>query len=247
MKIKNIFVFIILLMGTIKGFALQCKPPVDTHKHQYIIGYGSLISEASKKLTSTAVKNNHPILIHGFKRGFIEKSINEPLGTTYLGVIPFDAGIFNGVYFELNTPEVINTFDKRESSYCRLEVPHQQLKALDNTPLPDGQYWLYITSHTHHTPTKNHPITQSYVDVFLTGCLEMQEKFKLHDYAKQCITETSYWSVHWVNDRIFPRRPHVYQPNAYLIDALLKENIPSLFQKIRIEELRPTSNVKEEI
>jgi len=38
-----------------------------------------------------------------------------------------------------------------------------------------------------------------------------------------------------MNDRIYPRRPFIYQPKAGRIDQLLKEHLPQYFQHIRIE------------
>jgi hypothetical protein len=49
------------------------------------------------------------------------------------------------------------------------------------------------------------------------------------------VRTTDGWSKHWVNDRIYPRRPYIHQPNAWEIDAHLKRLLPELFGGIRIE------------
>ncbi len=85
-------------------------------------------------------------------------------------------------------------------------------------------------------PEQNYPIIQSYVDIFLRGCINIEEKFNIKDFAKNCVKSTTNWSTHWVNDRIFPRRPSFYEPQAARIDGLLKEILPIEFNKIKIEQ-----------
>ena len=75
---------------------------------------------------------------------------------------------------------------------------------------------------------------QSYVDIFLAGCLEIEEKYHLKNFAASCVNTTGDWSLHWVNDRIYPRRPTVYQAKALVIDALLQQQIPTLFNRIQL-------------
>jgi hypothetical protein len=79
------------------------------------------------------------------------------------------------------------------------------------------------------------PLVQSYVDIFISGCLEQEEQQRLAGFAQRCINSTTDWSAFWVNDRIYPRRPFIYQPKAGLIDHLLNNALPELFQQIHIE------------
>jgi hypothetical protein len=48
------------------------------------------------------------------------------------------------------------------------------------------------------------------------------------------VTQTNASKGLWVNDRLYFRRPFIYQPNAGLIDNVLDEYIPE-FKTIRIE------------
>jgi len=73
------------------------------------------------------------------------------------------------------------------------------------------------------------------VDIFLGGCLELEEKFELKEFAKQCVATSHGWSKHWVNDRIYPRRPFIHEPRAWKIDNLLHDTIPEYFEAITIE------------
>jgi hypothetical protein len=38
-----------------------------------------------------------------------------------------------------------------------------------------------------------------------------------------------------VNDRVYPRRPFVFQPRARQIDELLERELPRYFRQIRLE------------
>ena len=70
---------------------------------------------------------------------------------------------------------------------------------------------------------------------FLSGCIALETKYHLQDFAKQCVITTHAWSKDWVNDRIFPRRPYIHQSNARKIDALLFQNVSKYFSQISPE------------
>jgi hypothetical protein len=73
------------------------------------------------------------------------------------------------------------------------------------------------------------------VDIFVSGCLEQEQRFGLAAFSQQCLSTTTDWSEHWVNDRIYPRRPFAFQPKARQIDSLLSKQLPQYFSRIRIE------------
>ena len=93
----------------------------------------------------------------------------------------------------------------------------------------------------HQYPAIDYPIVQSYVDMFIRGCIQVEEKYKINDFAKDCIQSTGQWSEHWINDRIFPRRPSLYEPYAAKIDALLKKTLSEKFKHIKTEEVTYTA------
>jgi hypothetical protein len=86
-------------------------------------------------------------------------------------------------------------------------------------------------------PDAEYPIVQSYVDIFITGCLELQTRVADPDldFVAQCVQTTDGWSKHWVNDRPMPRRPYIYQPRAWDIDKNLKRLLPEYIGAVRIE------------
>jgi len=228
---------------------LLCNPPPRNDAAHYIVGYGSLMESASKERTYKNTGENIPVQIKGFRREWNLKGDSIGLDTTYLGVVPHKDSSFNGVIFQLppseNVVESLKSYDVREKFYCRQNVDIKDIKVLaplkesssNSSATQEKYYWIYVNKEKYTArPTKGYPIVQSYVDVFISGCLELQEKFNLPDFAKKCVESTEGWSAeHWVNDRIYPRRPFVHQSKAGKIDKVLQDAIPIEFENIRIE------------
>jgi len=228
-----------------------CNPHPNIKAAQYIVGYGSLMETASKDRTYPGTGDNIPVEINGFSREWNLKGDGAGPDSTYLGVVQLENSTFNGVIFQMpaseNAVDSITSYDKREHFYCRQKVDWKDITILsqkkDNetntTPKnpTEGDYWIYINKKQFtERPTKQYPIAQSYVDVFLSGCLELEEKYNLTDFANKCVDSTKGWSAeHWVNDRIFPRRPFVYQKKAGKIDKVLESRLPKEFNNIQIE------------
>jgi hypothetical protein len=90
---------------------------------------------------------------------------------------------------------------------------------------PDGDIW-YFANTRKRFPSDVHPIVQSYVDVCLDGCLEIESMYpraKQANFAERFVRTTSNWGPPWINDRIYPWRPFVYVPRAWAIDALIRK------------------------
>lgn len=107
----------------------------------------------------------------------------------------------------------------------------------DTRSTQDAYYWVYVNKANHiGEASVNYPIIQSYVDIFISGCIEIEEKYNLKHFAKECVKTTHGWNtLHWVNDRIYPRRPFVYVPKAREIDETLSDVIPLEFKNIRFD------------
>jgi hypothetical protein len=213
-----------------------CDAAPDPAQVQYIIGYGSLMQDESRKRTTPNANIAYPVKVNGYRRGWFTKGSGVGFSTTFLGVVQSKAGALNAAIYLIDVTE-ITTMDRREFSYCRLAVEPGNYSLLkQDIPLSPGQAWIYVNKpETIATANRRYPIVQSYVDVFLSGCLELEQRFDLEDFAQQCLVTTSNWSIQWMNDRIYPRRPFIYQPKAGRIDQLLKEHLPQYFQHIRIE------------
>ena len=214
----------------------DCHPSVDPTTTHYVIGYGSLMQQASRTSTAPAATIALPIEVSGFRRGFIAAGQQPGFNTVYLGVVPDAQSRFNAVLFDVPASQM-TALDKREGIYCRVAVPASAVTILgDQGAAPEGQAWIYVNkADSLGLPSADIPIIQSYVDIFLSGCLELQDANQLTGFADECVTSTTDWSTHWVNDRIFPRMPQDRQPQAKRIDVLLQQHVPDEFSAIRIE------------
>ena len=215
----------------------DCHALPASNEPQYIVGYGSLMQDESRKRTSPQAGPAHPVEVAGYRRGWFAKADSVGYGTTYLGVTPDPNARVNAVIYNVETNELLAT-DRREVSYCRKSVALSAIKTLGKGAfqLTGGQAWIYVNKPEGiATPSARFPIVQSYVDIFLSGCLEQEQRFELNGFAQQCLATTRNWSEHWVNDRIYPRRPFIYQPRSRQIDSLLAQQLPQYFSRIRIE------------
>lgn len=168
-----------------------------------------------------------PALARKMKRGWFDRGVAIGPTTTYLGAVKGEHDdIVNGVMFPVSEEELA-TFDEREVGYTRVQIEPHDIRMLGGPSKPpeDGPIWYYAVRKLKYAKPE-YPIVQSYVDVCMTGCLEVESKFPLAKkvgFAKLFVTSSSDWSKWWVNDRIYPRRPFVFVPEAYTIDRILAE------------------------
>lgn len=235
MRILPILLIVLCQMQSAQAAADTCHPDLDVTKAQYIVGYGSLMQETSKRQTTPNAGNNQPIRVSGFQRAWI---LNGPpfSPTTYLGAVPNSGGRFNAVIYSVPSTQEISATDVREGRYCRAPVSPAQIEMFNLDDAPIGQIWIYtVPPHRVDEPDRGYPIVQSYVDIFLGGCLDVGEVHGIADFALECIRTTKGWSKHWINDRIMPRRPFEHQPQARKIDAILEQAIPQYLKGRVIE------------
>jgi cation transport regulator ChaC len=217
--------------------AEACNLPPDASRSQYVIGYGSLMLDESRKRTSPQAGPANPVEVRGYRRGWFARPVTVGYGTTFLGVVPDREGHFNAVIYQVDPAELAAT-DRREMLYCRSGVDASDVTELQTQALSvsGGQAWIYVSMPQNiATPSSRYPIVQSYVDIFVSGCLEQEQRFGLKDFSQECLTTTTDWSVNWVNDRIYPRRPSIYQPKARQIDDLLHDKLRQYFSTIKME------------
>ncbi len=196
------------------------------------------MDEESKRHTDPSAEANLPVRVHGYQRRWSLHGEMPGLNSTYLSVTQEKKASFNGVIYRLRHPDHIKKYDQRETGYCRQELRAEEIELYTKALPPQKQLWIYVAAHPkHEVPTKNYPMVQSYVDLFLRGCIQIEEKFKIPHFARDCIRSTDDWSVHWVNDRIFPRRPYVYEPYAVKIDTLIKQNLSATFTQIKTPQI----------
>jgi hypothetical protein len=205
----------------------------------YIFGIGSLIEQASRMRTTPAALYVLPARVEGFARGWWARTGAVGFSTTFLGAIPDKSASMNGVVYAVSDEELART-NKREAGYTPTDIT-KSVEILGGSFKPKGKVWVYANEFKNEHELKNSlpspefPIVQSYVDICLTGCLQIQQGFpETGDFAAEFIQSTSEWSKYWENDRAYPRRAPFAVPLAQDIDVLLKKHLPAQFAEIRI-------------
>ena len=104
------------------------------------------------------------------------------LTTTYLGAVADPAAACNGVLYKVSAEELAAT-DRRESAgYQRCRIDTEKITMLDGRDAPPaGLVWAYINlippdQIGDNLPTPQFPMVQSYVDICIHGCLEVEGK-----------------------------------------------------------------------
>ena len=226
------------------------------HRHQrrwgkgpqnFIFGYGSLIEDESRERTTPSARDAWPPRVQGIRRGWWARGAASGLTTTYLGAIDDPAATCNGVLYKVSAEELAAT-DRRESAgYQRCRIDTGKITMLDGRGAsPVGLVWAYINlippdQIGDNLPTPQFPMVQSYVDICIHGCLEIEGKYPTAaGFTQDFIATTDEWSRYWVNDRLYPRRPFIFQPAAGQIDAALQSapKTSELFYEVEIEPAR---------
>lgn len=200
---------------------------------------------ASRLRTTPDATMAHPVQVAGIQRGWFARTGVAGLSTTFLGCVQHADAHTNGVLYLTNEEELRLT-DSRELGYTRIQIPWERVNDYSGKISGPVNVWMYVNDFPDNIippealPSQSFPIVQSYVDMCLNGCLEIEERYPVaHDnaFARDFIESTIYWNECWVNDRIYPRRPFIHCQNAYKIDALLKKWLPNpaLFDQIYFE------------
>ena len=192
---------------------------------QYLFGYGSLIRRRSRPKTG-AHGGATPARVSGIKRGWY--TVVPSVRVTAAGAIAEPGSSCNGVIL-LVADAQLPRFDQRELvyGYDRFELSSYSVSLLDGSTLPERRIWTYLTREPGR-PSTTCPIIQSYIDVVLTGCLDVGYRF-----AEEFVRSTDGWDMPWIDDRGDPRYPGAMSEvhKAQAIDDLLKELVPRAFEK----------------
>jgi hypothetical protein len=199
----------------------------------YVFGYGSLLERASRTRTN-------PDAV--YQRGWFHQFADNVGSTcTYLGAIQAKGQTVNGVVYPVKDIEATK---QRETGYTARELSPDEIVMLDGCgPLAGTGVHVYIfvsnpasISKT-MAPTPAIPMVQSYVDICINGCLELEALYRevSGSFTQEFISTTTGWNANWVNDRIYPRRPFIYAPNATPIDTALKAG--NVLQYVQLHDL----------
>ena len=179
-------------------------------KH-YIFGYGSLINSDSRRITGIA-GDSIPVRVRGLQRYWVSFT---GVDMRAVGVRSEAESQCNGVLFDVPASE-LDKFDLRERGYVRKALDHQHIEYLDvQESLLDHPVWVYTYPDCPHE-SQFSPISQSYLDVIMLGCLEVGEHF-----AREFLQHTNLWQD-WHDDRLNPRYPRAteHDQHEYLDDLI---------------------------
>jgi hypothetical protein len=209
----------------------------------YVFGYGSLLERASRTRTNPEAVGAWPARVTGYQRGWFHQfADNVGSSCTYLGAEQSEGKTINGVIYPVNDFE--NT-KQRETGYTAIELKADDIAMLDGSgPLKMGddvKVYIFVSNQDSISktkePTSRFPMVQSYVDICINGCLELESLYRAAkgSFTQEFIRTTTGWNANWVNDRIYPRRPFIYAPNASAIDKALKEG--NVLQYVQLHDL----------
>jgi len=197
-------------------------------KAAYVFGYGSLIERASRTRTNPEAVGAWPARVTGYQRGWFHQ-FTKRVGSscTFLGAVESAGTTLNGVFY------LVQDFEKtkeREIGYTAIPIPAHRIEMLDGAgPWNRGKDpYIFVSDEANISKTKEptpaYPMVQSYVDICVNGCLEIEALYRpAHGFVQEFIGSTTGWNAYWVNDRLYPRRPFIYVPNAGAIDQALQE------------------------
>ena len=150
----------------------------------YILGYGSLIEKESRLRTTPSAELAFPVIVSGFKRGWFARTGVSGLSTTFLGCIRDEHSHMNGIIYEVSEYDLHLT-DLREKGYKRVRIDIENILDTTGTLRKRSNVWIYTNVFDYNKipdsvlPNKNFPIVQSYVDICINGCFELEAKFPI--------------------------------------------------------------------
>lgn len=208
----------------------------------YLFAYGSLIERASRMATVPSAELAYPAIVKGLRRGWwfqYNADLGPTLSPTYLGAVADASATCNGVLFAV-PPTEMERLIWREQGYVATRLDPDAVELLEGAlDMRDKVVWYYDSGEK-HLPSKRHPIVQSYVDMCIGGCMEIESSGApgAAGFARRFIETTEDWQTPWLNDRPLPWRPSVNQPRAWDIDALLHDTLGAdLFGEIKVPGL----------
>jgi hypothetical protein len=210
----------------------------------YVFGYGSLLERASRTRTNPDAIGAWPARVTGYQRGWFHQFADSIGSTcTYLGAVQAKGQTINGVVYAVNDIEATK---QRETGYTAIALAQDEIEMLDGGGSlnigTDLKVYIFVSNPESisktNAPTPTFPIVQSYVDICINGCLELEALYRgvKDKFAKEFIQTTTGWNANWVNDRLYPRRPFIYAPTASAIDKAL--NAGNVLKYVQLHDLK---------
>ena len=207
----------------------------------HVFGYGSLLERASRTRTNPDAVAAWPARVTGYSRGWFHQFPNHVGSTcTFLGAVAAPGKTINGAIYKVAD---IRATEQREVGYKMTALTADQIQMLDGGGAmgSDANVYIFVSNPESISPTREpstkFPMVQSYVDLCINGCLELDGLYRATNgsFTQEFIHTTTGWNKNWVNDRIYPRRPFIYCPNAGAIDQALKAG--DVLQYVQLHDL----------
>jgi hypothetical protein len=209
----------------------------------YVFGYGSLLERASRTRTNPDAVGAWPARVEGYQRGWFHQFADNIGSTcTYLGAVKAENKTINGVVYRVADFE---STKERETGYTATALQADAITMLDGGGRletgADSKVYIFVSNENSISkskePTPEFPMVQSYVDLCINGCLELESIYRAaKGFTQEFINTTTGWNKNWVNDRLYPRRPFIYVPNASAIDKAL--NAGNVLQYVQLHDLQ---------
>ena len=204
----------------------------------YVFGYGSLIERASRTRTNPDAVAAWPARVTGYQRGWFHQFANNVGSScTYLGAVTKPGATINGVIYKV---EDFEKTKERETGYTADPVKGAIEMLDEGAPWGRGEVYIFVSNPEDISKTKEPtpalPMVESYVDICVNGCLEIEALYRTASgFVQEFIRSTTGWNKYWVNDRLYPRRPFIYAPNASAIDQALQKG--NVLQYVQLHDL----------
>jgi len=164
----------------------------------YVFGYGSLIERASRTRTNPDAVGAWPARVTGYQRGWFHQFANNVGSTcTYLGAISNAGATINGVVYKVAD---IEKTKERETGYTATRVD-AKITMLDGSGPLDStdQVYLFVSNPEDISktkePTPDIPMVESYVDICVNGCLEIEALYRSAAGFTQEFIKTSFTAL----------------------------------------------------
>jgi len=117
-----------------------------------------------------------PVVVKGIARGWFDQTDVPSWSPTYLGGVTEEGAECNGVVFPVTSAE-LDSYSRRETGYRPMKIDPSQVTMLDGgSAIHDEDIWYFANTRKRFASVE-HPIVQSYVDVCLNGCLEIEAMY----------------------------------------------------------------------
>ncbi|MFT7594660.1 MAG: hypothetical protein ACI8R4_001983 [Paracoccaceae bacterium] len=183
----------------------------------YFFGYGSLVNSATHDFA-----NPHRARLAGWRRVWRHTDLRP---VAFLTVVPDPGTVIDGMIAHVPGDDW-QALDQREWAYDRVPAT----KAVTHTLPQEVDIAVYaVPSEKHGTPSTDHPILLSYLDVVVQGYLHEFGP----DGADRFFATTDGWQAPILNDRAAPRYPRHQQlkpQETAFVDARLAAISATLIQ-----------------